>query len=150
MDPGSGVQTVDLVVSMHRGRHADEIRKSALPPANVVALLIEELPRQILKLDPEETRFSVEEQRDWLVARAREFGLVGAWRHSLGLRGRTVDRSRQCPAAAGHDNRVQPADAQAASRAGEPRTGSDGRRNSPPSIARGSTRISPAWPTWNS
>ncbi len=86
VDPGSGVQTVDLVVSMHRGKHADEIRKSALPPADVVALLIEELPRQILELDPEETRFSVDEQRDWLVARAREFGLVGAWQHSLGLR----------------------------------------------------------------
>jgi len=86
VDPASGEQTVDLVVSVHRGKHDDEIRQSALPPADVVAMLIGELPRKILELDPEETRFSVEEQRDWLVARAQQFGLVGAWQHSLGLR----------------------------------------------------------------
>lgn len=86
VDPVNGEQTVDLLVSVHRGKHGDEIRESARSPSDVVALLIGELPRKILELDPEETRFSVEEQRDWLVTRAQQFGLVGAWHHSLGLR----------------------------------------------------------------
>jgi hypothetical protein len=86
----AGPTAVDLTVFVRRGNGVEEIRKTALAPADVVALLTGELARRILALDGEEGEesvlFSPAEQRDWLSARAEQFGRVGAWDHSIGLR----------------------------------------------------------------
>jgi hypothetical protein len=78
---------VDLTVFVRRGDGVEEIRKTGLAPADVVALLTGELARRILELGDEPSAlFSPAEQRDWLIARAEQFGRVGAWDHSIGLR----------------------------------------------------------------
>jgi hypothetical protein len=83
----AGRSAVDLTVFVRRGDGVEEIRKTGLAPADVVALLTGELARRILELgDEPSASFSPAEQRDWLVARAVQFGRVGAWDHSLGLR----------------------------------------------------------------
>jgi hypothetical protein len=85
--PTASPTAVDLTVFVRRGNGVEEIRKTALAPADVVALLTGELARRILELDSEEpVLFSPAEQRDWLSARAEQFGRVGAWDHSIGLR----------------------------------------------------------------
>lgn len=86
-DHAAGTHAVDLTVHVRRGSGVDEIRETALPPAEVVSFLTGELPRRILALEDDQAPLlSAQEQRDWLLARAERFARVGAWEHSLGLR----------------------------------------------------------------
>ncbi len=85
--PTTGPPAVDLTVFVRRGNGVEEIRETALAPADVVALLTGEVAHRILELDSEESvLFSPAEQRNWLIASADQFGRVGAWEHSIGLR----------------------------------------------------------------
>ncbi len=82
----AGPPTIDVTVFLRRGDASQEIRHTGLSPDRLIRLLTAELPREILDLDDPQPRFSRAEQRDWLVQQARQFGRVGAWQHSLGLR----------------------------------------------------------------
>ncbi len=82
----AGPPTLDVTVFLRRGDASREIRRTGLSPDRLVRLLTAELPREILERDDPQPPFSRAEQRDWLVRQARQFGRVGAWQHSLGLR----------------------------------------------------------------